>query len=116
MAVDNGGKKVVEVTPPGSNGVYPRTAGAAFDPQAPLWKFAVNDMANNEGSVQRLPNGNTLICTGGVEVLEVWAAARRRIFEITSSGETVWELTNIVTTKAADMHTVILSEMQISQP
>jgi hypothetical protein len=55
-------------------------------------------MAGNEGSVQRLPNGNTLICTGGGGM---GGGSGGRVFEVTSSGTTVWSLTGVSTTKAA---------------
>ncbi|MBN1131007.1 MAG: hypothetical protein JXA71_18610, partial [Chitinispirillaceae bacterium] len=46
MCVDNVNKRVVEIVPAGTrNGVYPRTAGAAFEPAVPLWTYAVSTMA-----------------------------------------------------------------------
>jgi hypothetical protein len=101
MAVSNMDRKIVEFTPAGSgNGIYPRTAGQAFGPTSPLWTFAVGDMASNEGSVQRLPNGNTLICTGGVGG-GMGGSGGGKIYEVTPAGATVWTLTGLSTTKAA---------------
>jgi hypothetical protein len=93
MAVDNGGKRVMEIVPAGAkNGVYPRAAGSAFEPAAPLWTYSVNDLQMNEGSVQRLPNGNTLICTGGGGM----GGASCRVFELNPDRTAVvWELTGI---------------------
>jgi len=50
-----------------------------------VWKYEDGEdfFSKFRGSVQRLPNGNTLICE----------ADGRRIFEVTVEGETVWEYT-----------------------
>jgi hypothetical protein len=94
IAISNRDKKIVEWTPPGTkNGVYPRTAGAAFEPASPVWTFTVSDMQTNEGSVQRLPNGNTFICTGGAGGGMGGTSSTGRAFELNSSGATVWDLT-----------------------
>lgn len=51
-----------------------------------VWTYAkANFFSTNISSVQRLPNGNTLITEG----------APGRIFEVTADGETVWEFMNI---------------------
>jgi hypothetical protein len=82
----------LEIVPAGSkNGVYPRTANTAFEPASPLWIYSVSDLQGNEGSVQRLPNGNTVICTGGAGM----GAGACRVFELNSAGTVVWELTGI---------------------
>jgi hypothetical protein len=99
LAIDNLGKKVVEIKPPGNRtGVYPRGTGMAFGPAAPLWSCAVSDLAVNEGSVQRLPNGNTLICTGGAN----WGVggSSSRIIEVSPAGQTVWSMSNLKASKA----------------
>ena len=93
MCVDNGNKRVVEFVPPGNkNGIYPRTAGTAFEPASALWTYSVNDMSPTEGYVQRLPNGNTFICNGGGGVM----GGAGRVCEVNSAGTIVWELSNIV--------------------
>jgi hypothetical protein len=96
MAVDNGGKRVLEIDPAGNNGegVYPRNSGAAFEPASPLWTYSVSDLQSNEGSVQRLPNGNTLICTGGA--MGGFGGSSCRVFELNPARTAVvWELTGI---------------------
>jgi hypothetical protein len=105
MCVDNGGKKIVEIVTAGNkDGVYPRTAGAAFAPASPLWSFPVSDVNFVEGSAQRLPNGNTLICTGGAGAMGGGGGAmaegteagmgggNSRVFEVTSAGTNIWEI------------------------
>ena len=57
--------------------------GGVWGPDAPLWTY--QDPAMNSAimsSAERLPNGNTLICTG----------QQGRIFEITTGGTNVWEI------------------------
>jgi hypothetical protein len=102
MAVDNGAKRVVEFVPPGTkNGVYPRTAQTAFEPASTLWTYAVSTLQSNEGSIQRMPNGNTVICTGGVSGGFGGGGGMSRtgrVFEINSAGTVVWDLTGIPTT------------------
>jgi hypothetical protein len=98
MAVDNGGKRVLEIVPAGTkNGVYPRTGGAAFEPASPLLTYSVSDLQGNEGSVQRLPNGNTLICTGGTGMGGGMGGTSCRVFEINTANppQIVWELSDI---------------------
>lgn len=78
----NGGKKVIEITLPGTgDGIYPRNAGEAFAPASPSWIYANSSAASNEGSVQALPNGNYFICNTG-----------KTMFEVTPSGTTVWTM------------------------
>jgi hypothetical protein len=82
---------VVEVTPPtpDSRGNYPRT-GPAFGPAQPTWVFQAADPAIFNsiyvGGAQRLPNGNTLICSG-------WQGFS---FEVGPSGQLVWLYTDPV--------------------
>jgi outer membrane protein assembly factor BamB len=50
-----------------------------------VWTYrAANFFSTNISSAQRLPNGNTLITEG----------APGRVFEVTSSGDIVWEYMN----------------------
>ncbi len=62
--------------------------GAKFGPEAPLWSYSASDKASFFSSfisgAQRLPNGNTLICSG----------AQGRVFEVTPAGKIVWEYLN----------------------
>jgi hypothetical protein len=57
-----------------------------YGPDAPVWSYADPEhfYGENISGVQRLPNGNTLICEG----------PSGRIFEVTSAGEIVWEYVN----------------------
>lgn len=80
---------VVELNLPlDSNGHYLRTSQGAFAPPATLWEYtAINKpdfFANHLSGAERLPNGNTLICSG----------EDARIFEVDSAGKTVWEYVN----------------------
>jgi hypothetical protein len=94
VCVDNGNKRVLEFIPAGTkNGVYPRTTGTAYAPASLLWTYGVSDMQGNEGTCQRLPNGNTVICTGGTG--GGMGGGTCRVFEINSSGTVVWELSGI---------------------
>ncbi len=57
--------------------------GGVFGPAAPTWTY--QDPAMNStimSSAERLPNGNTLICS----------SLQGRIFEITTGGTNVWEI------------------------
>jgi hypothetical protein len=82
LSISNNTKKGFEVTLPGVNGVYPRTAGSAFEPSTPTWTVSIPGLGSDQGSIQRLPNGNTLICNGmGIGT-----------FEYDSTGDTIWSL------------------------
>jgi len=80
-----------EIVPPlNSNGTYDRTPGTAYGPVTARWSYMPDTpnkfYALNLGGVQRLPNGNTLICDG----------PHGRFFEVTSNKEVVWEYKNQV--------------------
>jgi hypothetical protein len=68
-----------------AGGNYPLTPGAAFGPVAPVWSYAAPVPGDfNSGflsGVQRMPNGNTMVCSG----TQGW------LFEVTTSGAKVWE-------------------------
>ncbi len=75
---------VLEITPPlDENGTYAIDDGEAFGPSDPAWYY--EDTSWYAGATQcgafRLPNGNTIIT----------AAESGYVFEVTSSGTTVWE-------------------------
>ncbi len=81
----------MEINPPAdSSGHYSLTPGMAFEPVAPLWVYVAPDSFSFNsprfGSVQRLPNGNTLVC----------AAESGIFFEVDTAGKTVWEYVNPV--------------------
>ena len=66
-------------------GGYRIAPGRPFGPKAPIWSYA-GDPKDSFYSyfisgAQRLPNGNTFICSGA------WS----RFFEVTPAGEIVWE-------------------------
>lgn len=82
---------VDEITPPiDSNGNYTLTTGSAYGPKTLTWTYQANPptsfYASEISGAQRLPNGDTLICDGIHGIL----------FEVTSSGETVWKYVNPV--------------------
>jgi hypothetical protein len=64
LVISNTDKKGFEIILPGTNGVYTRTAGKAFEPASPTWTLDLPSMGGNEGSMQRLPNNNTVVCNG----------------------------------------------------
>jgi hypothetical protein len=120
MAIDNGNKRALEIENPFKNGTYTRTAGKAFEPASFQWSYKPSGLAGNEGSIQKLPNGNYLICTGGVDMgfggpggkstdmtessSNVAGAfpggGESKIYEVTpntSGGTIVWELTGFGT-------------------
>lgn len=65
------------------DGSYALTAGA-FSPAVPSWEYTADIpadfFADHISGMQRLANGNTLICAG----------TSGEIFEVTPTGETVW--------------------------
>lgn len=75
----------VEITPPLNGFNYDRASQAAYEPASAALIFQGNPTSDFftaiMGSVQRLPNGNTLIDEAG----------EGRVFEVTASGEIVWE-------------------------
>ncbi len=84
---------VDEIVPPSDGaGHYPTPApGTAFGPDEPVWSIGKNPPVRfssvHISGAQRLPNGNTLICSGG----------EGRFMEVTMAGDLVWEYHNPVT-------------------
>jgi hypothetical protein len=75
---------VEEITPPAdASGNYSLTAGSAYGPAAAAWTYdlAAEYYSSNISGAQRLPNGNTLICSG----------ANSYFLEVTPDKQTVWE-------------------------
>jgi len=75
------------------DGYYIRpNVGEPYGPGSPVWTYTAANpftfFSNAISGVQRLPNGNTLICSGMSGLF----------FEITSEGEKVWEYKNPMTT------------------
>jgi hypothetical protein len=60
------------VSPVDENGFYEYTPGNAYGPEEQIWIYDTDFFSIYVGGVQRLPSGNTLICSGpGGEFLEV---------------------------------------------
>ncbi|QDV07720.1 Arylsulfotransferase (ASST) [Planctomycetes bacterium Poly30] len=74
--------------PRDENGTYVRMEGQPFGPVQYEWSYQAKEVHSFHApfisGVQRLPNGNTLICSG----------PDGRVFEVTQEGETVWEWQN----------------------
>jgi hypothetical protein len=88
----------VIATPVTAEGAYPIAGDAPFTPASPEWSYggAASERFYSSfiSGVQRLPNGNTLICSG----------ADGRIFEITADREIVWDYWNEVGGDAPKQH------------
>ncbi len=80
------------ITPTQSSpGVYELGSGAAFGPTDKTWNYHAPDSVSFYSyfisGARRLPSGNTLICEG----------EKGRMFEVTYTGEKVWEYVNPAT-------------------
>ncbi|NNF76231.1 MAG: hypothetical protein HKN00_13685 [Flavobacteriaceae bacterium] len=75
-------------TPLKSDGTYELKEGEPYGPTETEWTYMAPDKYSFYSAfvsgAQRLPNGNTLICSG----------AKGRFFEVTTEGEIVWEYWN----------------------
>ena len=73
--------------PANKEGKYGREADGKFTPPKLVWSYTATNKTDfysqNISGAQRLPNGNTLICSG----------ANGKLFEVTAKGETVWQYT-----------------------
>jgi len=76
------------VLPVGPDGHYAHKAGTAFGPDQPVWSYSAPKRsefyAEFISGANRLPNGNTLICSG----------PNGTIFEVTPGKEMVWKYVN----------------------
>jgi Spy/CpxP family protein refolding chaperone len=76
------------VLPVDANRRYERRAGSAYGPERPIWSYAAPNRTDFYSMLisgaQRLPNGNTLTCTG----------TNGTIFEVTADKELVWRYAN----------------------
>ncbi len=76
------------VTPVDAQGRYAVANGKAFGPVAAEWSYAAKKKSDFYApfisGADRLPNGNTLICSG----------TNGTVFEVTPKGETVWKYIN----------------------
>jgi hypothetical protein len=83
---DGNYSSVDEIVPPvDAKGKYTLAVGGKFGPEGPVWTYTApkksDFFAPLMSGAQRLPNGNTLICTG-------YGGA---IFEVTPKAEVVWK-------------------------
>ncbi len=82
---------VDEIIPPvDANGNYTLQSGSAYGPSSQTWQYMADNptdfYASRYSGAQRLPNGNTLICSG----------TNGTFFEITSENDIVWKYINPV--------------------
>lgn len=83
-AQNPGGSSIDEIVLPiAANGTFVEpVAGASFGPAAPIWSYSAADFGSSfVSSAERLPNGNTLVCSGQ----QAW------LFEVTVAGQRVWD-------------------------
>jgi hypothetical protein len=93
LVFNNGGLRpdgrystVDELVLPGEDsGRYARQAGSAYGPDKPIWSYGAPGMSDFFSillsGAQRLPNGNTLICSG----------SNGTLLEVTPEKEVVWK-------------------------
>ncbi|MCH2133642.1 MAG: aryl-sulfate sulfotransferase [Phycisphaerales bacterium] len=93
MIFNNGdprkGSTIVQITTPiKEDGAYGRKDGVAFGPRSLTWEFQGSGASafnsHNISGAERLPNGNTLICSG----------AEGKLLEVTSDGDVAWAYIN----------------------
>ena len=76
---------IEEIVPPVDGYGYWREPGAAYPPSDPIWRYTAEPptdfYSRVVSGVQRLPNGNTLICEGVLG----------NVFQVTPDGNTVWQ-------------------------
>ena len=74
-----------EIVPPLNGYSYRREPGAPYPPADPIWTYTAETPTDFNsyimGCVQRLPNGNTLICD----------STSGNLFQATPEGKTVWQ-------------------------
>ena len=75
---------IEEIVPPVDGYGYLREPGTPYPPTNPIWSYTARNPTDFYSSVisgvQRLPNGNTLICAG----------TSGDVFQVTPDGRTVW--------------------------
>jgi hypothetical protein len=86
-----------EIAPPvNDTGGYYLTPGSAYGPAAQIWVYVANPptsfYSGHLSGAQRLPDGNTLVCSG----------EPGKFFEVTPAGATVWEYTSEYPTPATN--------------
>ena len=82
---------VDEIVPPlDASGNYTSVKGKAYGPDAAMWSYAAKKKTDFYAAfisgAERLPNGNTLVCSG----------TNGTIFEVTPKDEVVWKYVNPV--------------------
>ena len=76
---------VDEIVPPvDKDGHYYLEPGSAYEPDEQIWRYNIDFFALLLGGVQRIQNGNTIICTG----------AGGKFLEVTPDKQIVWEYEN----------------------
>ena len=85
---------IEEFTPPADGLNYRREPGSPYGPAEPVWRYIAEPPGSfysaQMSGVQRLPNGNTSICSGFTGAF----------FEVTPDGKTVWKYINPVAENA----------------
>ena len=88
---------VDEIVPPLDGYGYRREPGAPYPPAAPVWTYTAatptDFYARHISGMQRLPNGNTLICN----------CPQGTFFQVTPGGKTVWKYINPVINTGAPL-------------
>ena len=80
---------IEEIIPPvDENGNYYLEPGSAYGPEEPIWNYTAKNPSDfysgTMSGAQRMPDGNTLICSGG----------ELKFFIVTPEKEIVWEYIN----------------------
>jgi hypothetical protein len=83
LVISNETKTGYEIVLPSVNGMYSLTSGQSYAPSAPYKSISIVNMTGNEGSITRLPNGNTLVCSG---------MSSNAAVEFDSTGKSVWTM------------------------
>ncbi len=83
LIINNETKTGVQLALPGTGGVYPWAPDTAYAPAEAKWEISIPSMGGNEGSMQRLPNGNTLVCFG---------ISSTGVTEFDAQGKIVWKM------------------------
>jgi len=81
---DDNYSSIEEITPPiDDDGNYSLTTGSAYEPAETTWSYEIDSTyySSKISGAQRLPNGNTLICSG----------ENGYFFEVDSSKNIAWE-------------------------
>jgi hypothetical protein len=99
-----------EFTPPvDESGNYTMQGDSVYGPDSLTWTYDAEQDTNfyspRLSGVQRLPNGNTLICTG----------AGGKFFEVTADGEIVWEYINPVSGEAPVEQGTIITDNDVAR-